>query len=105
MLHKLLWTVFGIQSAKFCEDTHVSTLQTQPTFHKRDELIKTTPVLVVFADLLQIVNLQSLITIIVSGLLFLSQQSLHHFPTKRAIGLCKGLGRTTSKAEFAVTKH
>jgi hypothetical protein len=96
MLHKLLWTVFGIQSAQFCEDAHMGTLQTEPTFHKCDELIETTPVLVVLTDLFQIINLQRFCTIKFSGLVLLSQTShytsSHNFPTKQSQFLTVDLG-------------
>jgi hypothetical protein len=57
VLHKLLRTVLGIQDTKFSKDSHVSPFQTKATFHERDQLIEASSVLVIVANLFQIINL------------------------------------------------
>uniref|UniRef100_A0A7C9CZ54 Uncharacterized protein n=1 Tax=Opuntia streptacantha TaxID=393608 RepID=A0A7C9CZ54_OPUST len=81
MLHELLRTISGIQNSQLGEDTHVRPLQSQTTFHEGNQLIKASPVLIIFANLFQVIH-------------------LYDYIETTYLGQSKFLSINTSKADF-----
>ena len=83
VFHQSLRFVFGVKNREFREHSHVSSLETEPGFEKRDELVGVTSVLVKLDERLKFLGMNDEIEttdLSESELLLVDTSSVNLFP-------------------------